>query len=191
MQKIFTAIDRAKELGFVSTKDFITAMALRNNIKWDGRIDKDEQKALIAYIDAGRWAVECECGQPAYADPDYPFAFCALCGNAAIGSAGRSVIFPNFQERHEIEAALLEREIDAPLEIGTQTIGLPKTKAKVEGAHRAWKPGQKTDDLRKEHEFAKSEKHRREKEEKEEHEKEEAPTIPAVLNDDKPKKAGK
>jgi hypothetical protein len=156
MQKIYTAFDRAKELGFTSTRDFISAYAARNNHPWNGQIDNDPAHGLTAHIDAGRWAAECECGQGAYADPDYPVAFCAVCGNFAVGGLGRVIIFPSLPDRAEIESVLLEREISAPFDFGTQSILLPISHPKIEKLHRAWLPGQSVDDLRNENKHARA-----------------------------------
>jgi len=153
--KIYTGEDRAKELGFKNFREMIFTIAARNGRQWNGQIDDSLDKALHAHIDAGRWAVMCECGTGAYADPYTPLAFCSTCGNMAIDGDARLVIFPEQKERLEIEAALMEREINTPFQIGTQTIHMPKTKPAIHNMHRSWAPGQSVKDLRREHKDAK------------------------------------
>jgi hypothetical protein len=153
MNKIYTGLDRAREMGFTTYRDYAAALASRSGRPWNGKISHDPKHAVVAFIDSGRWGWACECGNPHYAEPNEPIGYCAVCGNAVLGGQARLVIFPDNVERAAIEAALLEREIEAPkgIDLGTQTVLLPACKPIREGCHRSWRPGEKPADLRAEY----------------------------------------
>lgn len=154
MDKIYTGNDRAKELKFRNFQEMIFALAKRNNQAWNGKTNYEPASGLVACVNAGRWAVMCECGNGSYADPDYCFAFCAVCGNASTGGDLRVVIFPD--NRAEIEAALLEREIKSPFDIGTQGIFMPVSQPAHKKMHRSWLPGETIEHIKQEYQDAKA-----------------------------------
>jgi len=153
-QKIYTGLDRAKELGFVNYREMLIAMSARSGRPWSGQISYEPGQAVQAFVDSGRWGWVCECGNPHYAEPNEPIGYCIVCGNAALGGKARLVIFPN--DREEIEAVLLERQIVQPpgIDLGTQTVLLPACKPVAENCHRSWRPGEKIADLRTEYKKA-------------------------------------
>jgi len=116
----------------------------RFQIMWDGvRVGG---VPIIAFIDFGRWAVRCECGQYNYADPGEPVMFCARCGNGNSGVA-RPVIFPPEATQRQIEHVLLERPV-IPHPMAKNEIEAARL-AKPVHAHlpRSWHPSQPIEEL--------------------------------------------
>lgn len=100
--KIFTAQDRAEELGFTSyfaLLEKITGLKIENRETANGQPVK-------ARVDCGRWLADCECGGASYVDIGGNF-FCTSCQNKEHGGKLRRVVFPN--NHKEIEAELLLR----------------------------------------------------------------------------------
>ena len=63
---------------------------------------------LLAYVNAGRWLVDCpDCGGDEYGAPDDAAFWCASCANVLNESWPRPVAWP--QARGRIEALLLQR----------------------------------------------------------------------------------
>lgn len=79
-----------------------------------------------AYVDAGRWLVDCECGSGVGIDPRWPEARCLGCGAVIPVSL---IQFPEDQARAHIEAILTKRP-----HLGT----------------RNWQPGETVESLRAE-----------------------------------------
>jgi hypothetical protein len=111
--RIFAADDRALEdnafLHFPYT-DFrgrILYHSTRLNVQWTGAIVA--APAMVAYIEASRWSVKCECGATEYVTPRDPIGFCHACGNIAVNRAARLVVFP--EDWQEIEQALCRRPV--------------------------------------------------------------------------------
>lgn len=148
--KIFTGLDRARELGFDNYRNFMIKLAVNNGNPWKGEFT--ESNPLYAYVDNARWSVLCECSSPYYADPtDDKFGYCPVCGNAVLDGAARRMIFP--ADREDIEQELLERELDSkihPDKITTQAMLMPGL-VKPKYIDRSWKPGESVKDLQKEH----------------------------------------
>ena len=148
MDKIYTGIDRAKELGFDNYKLFIESLT-RQKVNWNV-----DGKPLIAFVDHGRWLVECECGDVFYAEPDEP-AFCPTCGNVENNGLARPIQFPI--NKDDIEKELLKREISgkpSTIErLGTQAALFPKLVMHVY-APRNWR-GESVDELKAQHKTAK------------------------------------
>lgn len=100
-------------------------------------------------IDHGRMVAQCPwCNAYEYVTPDEPILFCTSCGNNNSGAA-IVVEFPSGEELAAIEAALLEREVE-PGNGASIVEQMYRSKAKVAGLHRNWKPGQSAADLRDE-----------------------------------------
>jgi hypothetical protein len=151
MDKIFTGKDRARELGMKNYREMVATFAARNGRLWNGSMDTDLDHALYAYVDAGRWITTCECNESFFVEPSEPFAFCARCGNISNGGKARMVVFPD--DKAEIEAELLEREIEIPagaVGLSTQDVFLTNI-VKPKHAPREWKPGITKEALRNEH----------------------------------------
>lgn len=150
MSKLITARDLAERDGFDSTVRWLCWLANRSiaqgrfQMIWDGV--HVGGAPLQAFIDFGRWAVRCECGQYNYADPEEPVMFCARCGNQNSGLA-RPVVFPSKTMQQKLESALFERPV----------IRHPMAKNKIEAARlakpvyshlpRSWYPGQSLAEL--------------------------------------------
>lgn len=64
--------------------------------RWDSEVHPR------AYVNHGRWLVQCSCGNGAFTHPEWRVACCAECG-----AVFRGVVFP--ENRAEIEAVLLKR----------------------------------------------------------------------------------
>jgi hypothetical protein len=76
--------------------------------------------ALFAYVNHGRWVVECDaCHSAQVADPDEPRFFCVRCFNASAGGQWRPVGFP-------AGAAAIEAVLEA----------------RPDAANRNWWPGE-------------------------------------------------
>jgi len=148
--KIYSGKDRAKELGFKTYRDMVVEFGKRINLPWNGEMDKTSP--LKAFVVTGRWAATCECGESYYVEPSDPIGYCyGQCGNAVLGGKAREIIFPG--NREEIEAALLERELDgvptAISRLGTQS-ALATNLIKPKDAPRNWS-GETVKEMRKEH----------------------------------------
>lgn len=61
---------------------------------------------VIAWVNQGSWAANCECGGSMIVEPGEPY-ICPDCVNAAQGGKARPVIWP--QEKQDIEDVLVER----------------------------------------------------------------------------------
>lgn len=148
--KIYSGQDRARELGFKSYRDMVIAFGKRINLPWNSEMDKTSP--LKAFVTGGRWAATCECGESYYVEPSDPIGYCyGGCGNAVLNGAAREIIFP--KNIDEIEAVLLEREIDgvptAISRLGTQAV-LYTNLIKPKDAPRNW-DGETVNEMRKEH----------------------------------------
>lgn len=147
--------DFAKRDGNKSSREWVKRFSEKKFMKgqlvraWNGTINKNFT-AAVARVDYGRWVAECPfCGGSCMVDPDDPFFFCLHCSGNGSGEAG-PVTFP--VKRDEVETAVLEWPVIVS--------GRHASKAE-EALHaipailpRNWKPGQTTDDLRKQHEHA-------------------------------------
>lgn len=150
MDRIITAMDVAKLRGYESAAGLWMGLAEasisagRFQVRWDGQ--RVGGAGLQAYIDFGRWAVRCECGQNNYADPLERVMFCARCGNGNSGMA-RPVIFPQEGMRKKIEKAILARPVvEHPLaknDVDKARLAKPY----FDGLLRCWHPGETLDDL--------------------------------------------
>lgn len=72
-----------------------------------GRFEDEALDPLEAYVNHGRWVVECECHGAQRVDFNHPVYFCLSCENRAFGGRMRPIIIP--ENYKEIEAALLLR----------------------------------------------------------------------------------
>lgn len=154
MDKIYTGNDRAHELHLKNYRELIAYLCRKNGEKWNGQIDPDAAPAN-AFIDWGRWAWACECGNQMYAEPADPIGFCDQCGNVFANGLARPILFP--ENRKEIENALLERELHghpllkdklASKMGGSQLALMPQFKPV--NLSRSWN-GESVDKLHKEH----------------------------------------
>lgn len=110
MNKIYTGNDRAHELKLKNYRDLIHYLCKKSGERWNGQLNPNAEP-VTAFIDWGRWAWQCECGNGMYAEPSDPIGFCDQCGNVFTGGDyARPVLFP--ENRKEIEVALLEREVE-------------------------------------------------------------------------------
>lgn len=149
-EKIFTGLDRAQELGFISYRLLMEKLASVLNHKPDWNA-VDSTRPLTAFVSHGRWGVTCECGESFYAEPTDPLAYCPTCGNILIDGKVRPVAFP--ANRLVIEQALLERKMAGDpgtiRKLGTQVHMFGKL-AYPEVLPRHW-DGQTVEELRAEH----------------------------------------
>ena len=67
-----------------------------------------DAKPLKAYVNHGRWLIDCECGGAEYAYEEGWF-MCRACLNGAYGHKYRPLIFP--KQRGKIEGLLLVRRL--------------------------------------------------------------------------------
>lgn len=160
--KIFSGNDRAKELNLKNYRDLIYFLCAKSCERWNGKIDENATPAY-AFIDWGRWAWSCECGNQMYAEPRDPIGFCDQCGNVFTNGSARPVIFPDNVQ--DIEAALMEREVEGlpqlqekfGKKLGASQLNLmPQFKPVT--LSRDWRPGETVELLREQHGKAKLEK---------------------------------
>lgn len=141
--KIYTAQDRAQEMGFTSYLD-----VLENILKIDISRDVTEEKPVYAFIDMGRWIARCDsnCAGTSYVDYG-GFFFCPQCQNSEEGGKLRRVIFP--ENIAEIEEEVLKRKVTYPRGMfGTQAA------ANAIGFPRSWIPGETVEVLIQQREAA-------------------------------------
>lgn len=119
-----------------SPKPFV--VALREAIAGEGRnptlpAPENVSGELAAYVNHGRWIVECPdgCRWAVVASAQAPFFFCGRCANAKNGGAWLRVVYP--QDKATIEYQLLKR---------------PREE------NRNWKPGERVSDLIRENAMA-------------------------------------
>ena len=134
--KIYTATDRAKELGFSTYLEMLEGI-LKIKISRD---ICDEH--VVAFVDKGRWIAKCDkCPSHGYVCEEEGF-FCAGCRNAAHNGKLRPVLFPT--NKGEIEEELLKRKVNYPAGMfGTQAA------LNSDGLPQSWKPGETMEDLEK------------------------------------------
>lgn len=116
-------------------------------------------KALNAEINQGAWVAMCECGGVEFVDPDEPIFFCWDCVNRSNGGHVRPVLFP--ENRQEIEAAVLEREVDDVRGItdadrafsARPLVSILDDKGNLYPATRSWVPGESAEQLREQNKF--------------------------------------
>lgn len=141
MEKIFTGLDRAKELGFSSYRDYLTALGIKYNHRWSGKSNKEQ---VTARVDFGRWIADCKCGAAQYVEPDQPF-YCAECGMAWNDNLACEVVFPPVEKMAEVEAELLERPVLKRGRKDQKTIQPPPAEP---GLSRSWTPEETVADLK-------------------------------------------
>jgi len=139
MEKIFTGKDKAKELGYLSYRDYVTALGLKYRHPWNGK--STTKLSVTARVDFGRWIADCQCGAAQYVEPEQPF-YCAECGMPYSEGMGIKVIFPKIKE--DIEEELLQRETIATKNTPA-TIQPPPKEA---GLARSWNPGETVTELK-------------------------------------------
>ena len=96
------------------------------------------QGELRAYINHGRWMVECPlqgCEHAVIASMEEPVFFCSACGN--VGNDGHSfgVVFPRWWRA--LERELIKRPI-------------PMGKTRMSASTRNWRPGESLNDIKRE-----------------------------------------
>lgn len=142
-EKIYTAKDRAQEMGFASYLN-----VLEHILQVEISRDVTEENPVNAFVDSGRWIARCDdyCAGTAYVDFD-GFFFCPQCKNSEEGGKLRRVIFP--ENIAEIEAELLKRKVTYPRGMfGTQAAG------NAIGFPRSWNPGETIETLAQQREAA-------------------------------------
>lgn len=128
MDKIFTASDRAQELGY---SDYLGI--LEGALKHEINREVSDEFPVSARVDFGRWIADCggTCKGSSYVDPANPVFYCAQCDNSDTAGKLRRVVFP--ENIAEIEAELLKREAIYPKGMfGTQAA------ASASGLPRSW-----------------------------------------------------
>ena len=109
---------------------------------------------VLARVDFGRWIADCpDCGGAEYVDPREAIFYCFQCGNRANGGHARPVAFPPERERLEIEALLLERDVDDRRGRNRIERALMARPAPLP---RNWTPGERPEDLRWQNEAARA-----------------------------------
>lgn len=135
--KIYTAKDRAQEMGFVSwhaVLEHISGKIIPHEIS--------EGASVYAVIDGGRWLAKCggNCKGSNYVDPDEDGFYCTTCFNVETGGLLRHVIWP--ENKAEIEAEIMKRPCNMPKGMfGTQGAAM------ATGLPRAWNPEETMEDL--------------------------------------------
>jgi len=145
MDKIYTGLDKAQEMGFPTYTDFVTELAKSQNRPWHGA---SCASSVYARVDFGRWLADCECGAANYVEPTVPdLYYCPTCGNETTNGAARVVIFPD--NRIEIEQELLLRKVKVRLGLfGTN--GALNATGKLS---RSWTPGESVETLKQQREI--------------------------------------
>jgi len=149
--RLITARDVAMRAGFPSVAEWMLVLSHQSialgkfTAAWDGQ--RVGGSPLSAFVDFGRWAVACPCGQHSYADPDEPFLYCARCGNGNSGLA-RQVLFPPLMTRLAIEQALMERPVTENSSARDLIESARLARPKIAVLPRNWYPGQSPADLR-------------------------------------------
>lgn len=139
MDKIYTARDRAIELGFTSYLQLLESL-FKIKIKREFCDDK-----AFARIDHARWIADCPspgCKGSSYVDPELDGFWCSVCKNTKSDGNLLHVIFPEYYK--ELEEELLKRVvIESPGMFGTQAAIM------AEGLPRSWDVGETIEDLEK------------------------------------------
>jgi len=111
--------DHWGRMGLRSRAEFDTFLLAREHHpeSVDFAIQAARGSIVIAFINDNRWMARCECGGLAVVDPDEPEFYCHACFNMANGGVPlgrdahggypRPVIFPEPEDRQEIEASLI------------------------------------------------------------------------------------
>lgn len=81
------------------------AQQRRKGVRVTAGMAADNSPPLVAYVNHGRWLVDCPCGSGAYVDP---MAEVARCAGQGCGLVSR-VLLPPVSDRSEIERLLLAR----------------------------------------------------------------------------------
>ncbi len=150
MNRLISARDLAERYGKATTTELILWLAERSRqrgrfrVMWDGV--HVGGPPVIAYVDFGRWAAQCECGQGSYVDPESPFLFCPRCGNGNTGLA-RLVIFPPDEKRRMLEQLLMERPVIENQEAADRIEAARLAKPVYPYLLRSWHPSQSLEDL--------------------------------------------
>jgi|ETNmetMinimDraft_23_1059889.scaffolds.fasta_scaffold120158_2 hypothetical protein len=87
---------------------FIRGMAAKKSMHSPAQDGAEKVAAVQAYINHGRWVIECpDCNGAQIASEEERRFWCLGCGNASVNFAWRHVRMP--RERADIEAVLLRR----------------------------------------------------------------------------------
>lgn len=116
VNRIINASDYAARDKVGSVRERI-AKIRRNIAKSKGitlniQFDKISSRPVYARIELGQWCANCECGGTEFVYHEEPIFFCFSCGNATDAGQLRPVIFPDVQDRIEIERLVLERPVE-------------------------------------------------------------------------------
>lgn len=149
--KIISGAEVASIKGAPNYREFIIGLARRKAMLYTGKLTN--KMPVKARIDFGRWIADCECGGAEYVDPDDPVFYCQSCGNLSVEGKLRKVVFPQAEERAQIEKAVLERPVQVldGLDAANQAL---RSRA-VDGIPRCWNPGETAEQLREQHKIAK------------------------------------
>lgn len=166
VNRIITAKDFARRERAASVTERIKKMAkdisARGGIQVHINGTETRGFAVFAEIDFGRWIARCECGGAEMVDPDEPVFFDFSCANRENNHALRPVIFPEPEERAEIERLVLERPVDdrrglddleraylaKPILFAQKKVGKGAAGTITVPLSRSWAPGESVDDLR-------------------------------------------
>lgn len=90
---------------------FAAALSEQVGVEIVVRSDVSEDERAAAYVNHGRWMIDCPfgCGAAQEADPTWPLTLCPNCWNAAVDGRWVRVEWPDEQTADEIERCLLVR----------------------------------------------------------------------------------
>lgn len=116
VNRIITAKDYCARDRVSTVKERIAKLARdmfrKKGIALKIQFDKLASRPVHARIELGQWCANCDCGGTEFVDPDERIFFCFSCGNNKDSGALRPVIFPEREERLEIERLVLMRPVE-------------------------------------------------------------------------------
>lgn len=90
---------------------FAAALSEQVGLEVTPRSDVSEDERAVAYVNHGRWMIDCPfgCGAAQEADPDWPLTLCVHCWNEPVGGAWIRVEWPSPKTAEKIERMLVVR----------------------------------------------------------------------------------
>lgn len=150
MDKILTARDFVKTMGFDSLRDYYRARTSAPGYETPFVDAEPEGEPVDAFVDYGRWIARCECGGAEAVDYDDPIFYCLACGNMTNNGKPRPVNMPD--EWQEIERLLLKRPVrlrGGRNAFERATMAEPVVSTEHGQLSRTWLPGETLDDIKR------------------------------------------
>ena len=156
MDRILTADDKARDLGFADYRDWLRRGFTLYPLVFQGRAPKwtgetCKAPSVTAYINGGRWLAKCgECGSIEDVTPADPIFWCHRCGCSKHAGCALPVVFPKNIEA--VEATVLARPVQDGVGFSDNDRAAGATP--LAGLRRDWTPEQSLADVRRENKGA-------------------------------------